>query len=375
MVGGHLALLVDPDVLDEVAAGRRIAVVTGTNGKTTTTAMLRACLATQGDVACNDTGANMPAGIVTALLQAPTTSMAVLEVDEVYLEAVCTHVDPSVLVLLNLSREFTRGVSLSRTREVIAAALAGLPEHAAVVANADDPNVVALLAQRPEVAWVSGGEVWTEQFDLCPHCGIELVDRPSWRCPVCRLARPTPSWEVHDASLHHDGRELSLRELEGAPWLASNAAFALAAASHLGIDPAAAVPAVAAVGDVDGRYRRYEVEGRSVRVAMWKNPASLVAALNAVPPDAAMVVMTDRFGIKDTVSWWDVELPPRHGPTVVSGSRALDVAARLETAGVGFDVVEAPLDAIRSCREGQVMVVANYPALLRLKKLLKDYVA
>lgn len=403
VVGGHAALLVDPRSLSRLARDREVVLVTGTNGKTTTTAMLGAMLAGQGaPVACNSTGANMPAGLVTALLDAPTARHAVLEVDEGYLDAVVATVDPRVLVLLNLSTEFTRGVSLAKTRSVLKRAISHLDPDAVVVANCDDPQMVDLVAGHRVVTWVSDGQQLTAPATLagevagqaCPRCGSLLsatattsatgsstttatgnstgaVDR-TWCCPGCGLARPEPVWQVQGTYLVREGQRAHLDGLDAAPWLRSNAAFAVAAAAAVGVPPAAAAERAAAAGDVDGRYRLYDLHGRRIRVAMWKNPASLQLALGCVPHEESLVVMTDRFGVKDTVSWWDIDLSDwaHPQPVLVTGGRALDVAARLEASEIAFEVVEDPMAAFLRCRRGRVAVVANYPAHLRIKRIL-----
>ena len=87
MAGGRVGLALDPTLLATLARGRRVALVTGTNGKTTTTRMLATALSGPGRpaVISNDTGANMPAGHAAALAGSPAGTPAVLEVDEGYL--------------------------------------------------------------------------------------------------------------------------------------------------------------------------------------------------------------------------------------------------------------------------------------------------
>ena len=139
MIGGRLALRLDPDVLATVAGGRRPVVVTGTNGKSTVTALAAAALSAGGPVVTNSTGANMPDGIVTALTADRTSPLAVLEVDEVYVRAVVDATAPRVVIALNAFREYTRGVSLAATLAHWREAAARLPEDCVVLVNVDDP--------------------------------------------------------------------------------------------------------------------------------------------------------------------------------------------------------------------------------------------
>ncbi len=106
VIGGVLGLRVEPELLRLLAVGRQVVLVTGTNGKTTTTRLITAALGALGqDVASNAFGANMEAGLASALGRAPDAPYAVLETDERYLPAVIEATHPRVVVLLNLSRD------------------------------------------------------------------------------------------------------------------------------------------------------------------------------------------------------------------------------------------------------------------------------
>lgn len=105
MIGGLVAMTLDRSILGQLARDRRTVVVTGTNGKSTTTRMTAAALATLGPVATNAEGANMDAGLVAALAAAPDATLAALEVDEMHVPHVCDATEPAVVVLLNLSRD------------------------------------------------------------------------------------------------------------------------------------------------------------------------------------------------------------------------------------------------------------------------------
>src|SRR5579859_4211015 len=106
VIGGVVGLRVAPDLLRQLAAGRQIVLVTGTNGKTTTTRLVAAAIGSLGqEVASNAFGANMESGLVSALSSAPDAPYAVLEVDERYLPSMMQATNPRVVVLLNLSRD------------------------------------------------------------------------------------------------------------------------------------------------------------------------------------------------------------------------------------------------------------------------------
>src|ERR1700691_688420 len=106
VIGGVIGLLLKPDLLSLLAQGRQIVLVTGTNGKTTTTRLITAALSALGqEIASNMYGANMEAGLTSALSRAPDAPLAVLETDEKYIPAMVRATRPRVVVLLNLSRD------------------------------------------------------------------------------------------------------------------------------------------------------------------------------------------------------------------------------------------------------------------------------
>jgi UDP-N-acetylmuramyl tripeptide synthase len=194
VAGGRAGLRLDPKLLEHLSAGRQVALVTGTNGKTTTTRLLTVALGARGDaVVSNETGSNMPPGHVAALA-GTHASHAVLEVDEVYLPRVLTSTTAAAVVLLNLSRD-----QLDRTNEVrmVAgrwrAALAAAP-HTHVVANADDPLVAWSAGVARDVHWVAAGLRWHLDAVGCPACEgrIELVTAAG-RAPGATWPAPSPT--------------------------------------------------------------------------------------------------------------------------------------------------------------------------------------
>ena len=88
IIGGRVTLALDPHALRHLAAGRRVVLVSGTNGKTTTSHLVAAAVRTAGRVAHNAGGSNMADGAVAALAEARDTEYAVIEVDELHLAAV-----------------------------------------------------------------------------------------------------------------------------------------------------------------------------------------------------------------------------------------------------------------------------------------------
>ncbi len=375
-VGGGVALRIDPDALRRLAAGRAVALVSATNGKSTTSWLLAEALRTAGAVAHNATGANMAEGMVTTLDADRAAPFAVLETDEAYLGPIAQATRPRAILLMNLSRDYLeRGVRSKSLARHWHGALAGLTWPCAVVANADDPLVAWAVRDHREVVWVAGGMWWDVDGEVCRTCRVRLRrDGEHWSCATCGLARPEPAWHVTEGRVHGPGLDLPLSLGLPGRTSASNALFALAGAASLGADPARALAAIARVDDVDGRWRPRSIDGRTVRLLLSKNPSSWseIVERAAAGTDPLVVVMDARGGSgKDCAFLWDAPFERLGGRTVVaSGYRAADVALRMHVAGLDVRIEPDPATAIRSLPPGPVDVAANYPAFIALAATL-----
>jgi UDP-N-acetylmuramyl tripeptide synthase len=377
VIGGVVGLRVEPDLLRKLAAERQIVLVTGTNGKTTTTRLVTAAISSLGqEVASNAFGANMESGLVSALSGSPDAPFAVLEVDERYLPSIMRSTSPSAVVLLNLSRD-----QMDRAAEIWLVAkrwretFAELP-GCHVVANADDPLIAWAAGAAEQVTWVAAGQRWREDSWCCPQCGSHLQrDELGWRCGECGLSRPSARW-VLDANnvIDADG---AIRELDlSLPGRAnrSNAVMALAVASLFGADVDQALPYLRSVTSVAGRYTTFERRGRSLRLLLAKNPAGWLEAFDVLAPDLRPVLLAVNANGPDgrDTSWlWDVDyrvLASR--PVLVCGERRTDLAVRLEADEVAFglaDDIEAAVDAVPP---GGLDVIANYTAFQQIRTAL-----
>src|SRR6195952_4217107 len=415
VIGGRIALRLCPDVLTRLATGRTSVVITGTNGKTTTSHLLTAALSGRGPVAHNATGSNMLDGAVAALMGEPRAQLCVLEVDELHLGPVLDAVRPDVLVLLNLSRDQLDRVSEIRsTARVVAGVLARHPQML-VVANADDPMVVWAVAASARVVWASAGATWQADTLACPTCGHQL-SRPSngqmfglWCCSHCGLIRPRPQWWWEPDQRGHqrqppeqqsgdeqNGQEQSgdsgvgiktggfvVHHPGGPPvWVslglpgrvnAGNATLALVAAAAIGTDPVTAAPHLARVCAVAGRYSQRAYRGRLVRSFLVKNPAGWGEALDMLATDRpVLVVINAREADGRDVSWlWDLPVEALRGRAVaVAGERAADFGVRLSYAEIPHHTRPDPLAALETLPAGEVDAVANYTAFRDLQQSL-----
>jgi lipid II isoglutaminyl synthase (glutamine-hydrolysing) len=386
MIGGLVAMKLDDSILGQLGVGRRSVVVTGTNGKSTTTRMTAAALATLGPVATNAEGANMDAGLIAALAGAPDATLAALEVDEMHVPHVLDAVEAAVVVLLNLSRDqLDRVGEINHIERTLRGGLTRHPDTV-VVANCDDVLMTSAAYDSPHVVWVAAGGGWANDSVSCPRSGEIIVREQShWYStgtapdvgpggpPI--LQRPQPQWWYDDSHVYGpDGLALPMTLALPGTVNRGNATHAVAAAVTLGADPAAAVAAVSSVDEVAGRYSTVRLGEHTVRMLLAKNPAGWQEALSMVETDRGSVVIAVNGQIPDgeDLSWlWDVNFEHFVEHRVVAaGERGTDLAVRLGYAGVSHTLVHNAIEAITSCPPGHVEVVANYTAFLALNRAL-----
>lgn len=376
MIGGLVAMSIDKSILGQLGTGRRTVVVTGTNGKSTTTRMTAAALGTMGPVATNAEGANMDAGLVAALAGTRSAGLAALEVDEMHVPHVSDAVSPTAIVLLNLSRDqLDRVGEINHIERTLRAGLARHPD-ATVIANCDDVLMTSAAYDSPNVVWVAAGGSWAGDSVSCPRSGEIIVrDGTDWYSTGTDFKRPAPQWSFDDTHIFGpDGFTTAMTlSLPGAA-NRGNAAQAVAAAVNLGADPAAAVAAVGGVDEVAGRYRTVTLGRHTARLLLAKNPAGWQEALSMIDKDAAGVVISVNGQVPDgeDLSWlWDVRFEHFEQTQVVAaGERGTDLAVRLGYAGVEHSLVHDTVAAIESCPPGHVEVIANYTAFLQLNRRL-----
>lgn len=287
MIGGKVALRLDPDLLARLAQHLDVVLVSATNGKTTTTRLIAEALRAAGPVVSNALGANMPAGITSALAGGSDAKFGVIEVDEKYLAGVARDVTPKCIALLNLSRDqLDRAAETRMLAEKWREGLSG--SKAVIVANADDPLVVWAASSSQQVVWVAAGQAWKDDAWSCPSCG-GVMQRPGddWFCGQCGFRRPTPTWALtgdHVLDPHGSAWPIHL-QLPGRANKA-NATSSAAVAAVFGVPPQVALERMYQVQAVAGRYDVVSFLGRDLRLLLAKNPALLAGDLLAHRPAA-----------------------------------------------------------------------------------------
>lgn len=381
MIGGLIAGAIDPTIMTSLAASRPAVLVTGTNGKSTTTRMLASALRTRYTVATNDGGDNMDAGIISALLAGRDASHLVMEVDELHVPHVADALKPQALVLLNLSRDqLDRVGEINKIERALRGAVAAHPDML-VIANCDDVLMTSVAFDAKNVIWVSAGAGWLGDSVTCPRTGGHVVrEADDWYAvkplPDGRtFRRPEPDWSVGEGGIVNRSGQFPLNlALPGRANLGNAAQAVAAAVEAFDVPVTDAVAATETIDDVAGRYSTVQRGDHQIRLLLAKNPAGWQEALSMVDRTADGLVIATNGQVADGVdmSWlWDVRFEDFGALEVkASGERGTDLAVRLVYADISHELIASPLAAIDACPPGRVEVLANYTAFRDLKKEL-----
>lgn len=405
---GKIALKIDPSLLDELRGKctQGSVITVGTNGKTSTNNLLADAFEAAGrTIICNRTGANLAAGISSALLQQPAAQWGVFECDELWLAHVLPHLRSNYVLLLNLFRDqLDRCGEIDRIQTSIAGALTASPDTV-LVYNADDPLCARIADEVPNrtVAYGLGESMGLAQntvtdAQMCQKCdGMvryhyrQYGQLGDYFCDQCDFARPTLDFAGCDIAIGPSGVTMevcgptgceSVHTPQPTPYAAYNLVASYALCREVGIPTADFQRAQDAFNPRNGRLQRYRLGGRDVLLNLAKNPTGFNQNLKIVEADRGpkMVAffINDQVADGRDISWiWDIdfeELADQPDTVVFAGgSRAHDLAVRLKYAGIEAAVIEniedafARLGALTAAgvlpADAAVYAIANYTAL------------
>jgi len=417
---GRILTEVRPDAIERMASGISggSVIVSSTNGKTTTAAMISSVLAAGGrSVLHNKAGSNMHWGVATTLLDSadlPDDALGLFEIDEAWVSRLAPLLNPKVVVLGNLFRDqLDRYGELERLADEWSAMVAALPEDCALVLCADDPSVADLAASLPpgREAIYFGMEdlnqalaAQAHAFDAkyCRRCGGKYSYERTfighlghYRCPSCGHARP--------ADIQVTATSVSLKGLSGSeiefdtpighssltlplPGLYNvyNALAAIAAGYAMGEPLTSVVEGISATASVFGRSEMIELDDGDLALLLIKNPTGANEVLRTLGNEAGQsgnldlwIGLNDRIADGRDVSWvWDADFEPladRIGSVTCSGTRASEMALRLKYAGwpssrltVDEDLERSLLAAVKRS-DGILYALPTYTALLEVR--------
>lgn len=408
---GEVALRISPNILRRLSSQLRrgIIVVAGTNGKTTTTLMIKKILESHGDtVIHNESGANLLNGIVSALVtNIGKKDWGVFEVDENSLPIVLRFIRPRTIIFMNLFRD-----QLDRYGEVDAIAekwkrmLGEIGPTTRIVANADDPMIAFVTEEVKERTTYIGLEeaslylpVMQHATDTiyCPKCGNRLTfggvyfsHLGKWACGRCGFVHPDVLIRAKDYQSPVEG-----------VYNIYNTLAAAATAESIGIPQDAIIRGLATFTPAFGRMESLQYEGKMVRILLSKNPTgfneSIRTVLSSDKKGPMLLLLNDRIPDGTDISWiWDVDFELLHDlphPIFISGDRAYDMGVRMEYAlrddghidkkqqqgtdddekkmAVEQDLQDAVQRAVRVTGDAETLwILATYSAMLDVRKIL-----
>ena len=413
-IPGKLLAELDRGAIDRLAArlAAGTAVVSATNGKTTTTAMAAEILRPRHRLAHNGAGANLVSGVASALLSAGDADLGLFEVDEGALPELLRRLRPRALCLGNLFRDqLDRYGELELVAGRWRASVAALPAEARLVYNADDPQLavvgeahaagVAFGLDDPGVARPSVQHAADSKY--CVHCGTPYAYAAAYvghlgdyRCPRGDHERPPLEVAAREVSLQgleragfrldtpEGSRRIELR-LPGL-YNVYNAVGAAALARALGAELDEIAAGLERFSAAFGRFERIAVADKQLLLLLIKNPAGANEAVRTLvdggAPQVVVVALNDQIADGRDVSWiWDVDfepLLPSLETFVASGARAAELALRFRYGGLDEGAIELEPDlghaldrGLELTRDGgELVVLPTYTAMLGLQRLL-----
>ena len=415
-VPGKLLWKLDPGAVDELAGRLPLgsALVSATNGKTTTAAMAAEILRGKLRLAHNRSGANLVSGVASSLLSARDAELGLFEVDEAALPEVVRRLRPRAVCLGNLFRDqLDRYGELELVAGRWRAAVDGLPSDSRLVVNGDDPQVGDLGRDRdPATRTVFGVDdprhahtalQHAADSKWCIRCGTPYEYNAAYmghlgdyRCPNCGHARPP--LDVIAREIELDGIERVSFELVtpegsrqvrlGVPGLYNvyNALGAASLSRGLGATLDDVHAGLERFHAAFGRFERIDVDGKSLLVLLIKNPAGANEAIRTLlagePPTLLLVALNDATADGKDVSWiWDVDFEPLL-PTldrlVATGDRAAELALRFKYGGLDETAIEVVPELETALDRGleltppggQLVALPTYTAMLALREVV-----
>jgi UDP-N-acetylmuramyl tripeptide synthase len=413
-------IALEPNAISELSGRltRGNVIISATNGKTTTAAMVASILEQAGiSLVHNRAGANMAGGIASALLQSARSGgridgdLGLFEVDEFWLDRLAPQLRPHALLLCNLFRDqLDRYGELETIAERWAGAVAALELPDGLVLNADDPLIADLGRDRSDAVYFGvddpdmalPGMQHAADSKYCRNCGsayryeaVYLGHLGHYSCPTCGRKRPTPVFLARGITLAgtrsasftlvtpHGDADVSL-PLPGL-YNVYNATAAAALAQTLGASLPAVISGLERTAAAFGRAERVSIDGVDLAILLIKNPAGANEILRTLTLEPGkldlLLVLNDLDADGRDVSWvWDADfelIAPQIHRAVCSGTRAAEMALRLKYAGAPLAAITvqpqvgaALEDAIGQALDGRLFALPTYTALLALREEL-----
>ena len=415
---GKIALKIDRSILKTVSKGYKVILVTGTNGKTTTTSMIYNILKESGlDVITNNTGANLYPGIVAcfisnySFLKKPKDSYAVIEVDEANVKFITEYVTPEIITVTNLFRDqLDRYGEVYTTLVKILEGVHKVPESTLVL-NGDESLLGKLNIQNKCVYYGFNTPIKEDNsLDLnadakfCKFCkapySYNLVTYNhlgDFYCPECGYKRPELSYSVNKIlDLKPESSTVLINNSEifisqSGAYNIYNALCAFSIAKQLGINDDVIKSSLQNQSSSFGRQEQIKIDDKNIQIILVKNPAGYNQALDTLKLNddafSALFMLNDNYADGRDVSWiWDVDFEKiselKLQDIFISGLRMYDMAVRLKVAGLDKDKFileedyEQLTEKLKKSSSTKIYILATYTAMINYRKYLhsKGYI-
>lgn len=415
---GRVALKIDKNILSKISKGYKVILVTGTNGKTTTTSMIYNIIKESGHpVITNNTGANLFPGIVTTFVDSfkfgskVKDNYAVIEVDEANLKYITEYITPEVITVTNLFRDqLDRYGEVYTTLNKILEGIYNVPETTLVL-NGDESLLGKLDLKNP-VHFYGFDKAVNDNKNIeinadakfCKFCKtpyeynfVTYNHLGDFYCPNCGYKRSDLMYAVTDIiDINADKSTVKFNDLEvsinqSGTYNIYNGLCAYSIAKELGISDSAIKKSLENQSSSFGRQETINIEGKDVKIFLVKNPAGYNQSLDTICLNkekfAAAFLLNDNYADGQDVSWiWDVDFEKLTETNIdevyISGLRAYDMAVRLKTAGLNPNkfVIEEQYEALtKAIKNGscdKLYILATYTAMINYRKYLhsKGYI-
>ena len=419
---GRIALKICPDALGRMAKNVTTVIVTGTNGKTTSSRMIEQAVADSGiSYFANKSGANLLSGVTAEFAMHSSWTgkckytHAVIEADEAAFKAISKFVDAKVVVVTNVFRDqLDRYGEVSHTLENIKIGIRN-SKRAVLCLNADDSlsGSIANEVENPVIFYGVDTPIYQSRVaelsdaPYCPRCAHEYVydyvtygHLGGWKCPNCGSHRPEPAVSVQQVIKTDAEHSEVVLSADGTAYPAVinlpggyniyNACATMAVGKAMGLELPVVAKSLSTFACGFGRMEKFEINGASLRMILIKNPAGCNQVLNFLTdikePFVFVACLNDRTQDGKDVSWiWDVdferlvEMGDTLAQVLVSGVRADDMAMRFKYAGLSEDKIKVIRDygeLTKACiaQEHPVFIMPTYTAMLDLRGTIsKNY--
>lgn len=427
---GKIAFKLCPGILRSIAGDFKIIVVTGTNGKTTTTRIIEEILKNNRvDYITNKSGANLLSGITTTFIQAvspvgkPKHKVALIESDEAAFNQVTKHLQPEAVVVTNFFRDqLDRYGELYSTLNAVKSGLERLDDHTVLLLNADDSMCASLGKNTSKKVFYYGiskeasegkpGDINTDAM-FCIYCKSKYEysnhiygHLGGFHCPNCGYGRPAADLECTgitgagssftdvnwkcSSPLLPDSPDISARINLPGLYNIYNAMAAAACGLALNYGLDSITGALRSFECGFGRMESIQVDDKTIKLILVKNPTGFNQVISFLALDTANLniafLINDNLADGTDISWlWDVDfeqlckVEDKIDNLITSGVRGEDMAVRLKYSGLDIKKIriikDYPLLLERGLSStpagGTFYILPTYTAMLEIRSILK----